>query len=152
MLNKKDRVIMSCLRNNARETLTRMSKLTHIPVSTIYDRLRAHEESIIQKHTTLIDFSKLGYNARANVFLKVERSNRDNLVSHLKASEHTNSLFKINNGYDLLVEFIFPDIKELEDYLDELDGQFNIKDRQMFFVIEDIKREGFLADLQLALL
>ena len=68
MINIKDRQIISHLRNNARIPLTTMSKLTKIPVSTLFDRLKTNEDDIITKHTSLLDFAKLGYNARVNLF------------------------------------------------------------------------------------
>lgn len=137
---------MSCLRNNARESLTRMSKITHIPVSTIYDRLRVHEASLIKKHTSLIDFSRLGYHARANVTIKVDREYRKDFVKHVAASQHTNSLFKINNGFDYLAEFVFRNVRELEDYIELLEHRFHIPDKTVYIIVEDIKQEGFLSD------
>ncbi|MBR9691938.1 winged helix-turn-helix transcriptional regulator, partial [Candidatus Woesearchaeota archaeon] len=72
-MNKKDLKIIAYLRQNARMPLTKMSRKTQIPVSTIFDRLKMNENSLIVKHTSLLDFSKLGYNTRANITLKVDR-------------------------------------------------------------------------------
>ncbi|HIJ01446.1 TPA: hypothetical protein HA363_02255, partial [Candidatus Woesearchaeota archaeon] len=58
---KKDVLLMSFFRNNARENLTRISRITRIPVSTIFDKLRDYEKELVKKHTTLLDFRKLGF-------------------------------------------------------------------------------------------
>lgn len=149
MLSKKDLLIVSCLRKNARETLTKISKVTHIPVSTIYDKLQQHEATIIWKHTTLIDFSKLGFHARANVIMRVPREKREEFTKHLMTSPYTNSLYKINNGYDFLAELVFKDVKEMEDCLELLEHRFSVTEKQVYFIIEDLKKEGFLTDQSL---
>ena len=71
MINKKDILIISNLRIDARMPLTKMSRKTNIPVSTIFDRLKINENGLIKKHTCILNFSKLGYNVRANIAFKV---------------------------------------------------------------------------------
>ncbi len=145
MLNKKDLLIISNLRRNARETLTNMSKTTHIPISTIYDKLKFHEGGLIKKHTCLLDYNKLGYSTRANVLLRVDKSTRDELKDFLIKHNNVNSVSKINNNYDFMIEMIFREIRELEEFLEKLDDKFKIKSKQVFYVIEDLKREEFLS-------
>ena len=146
MLSKKDFLLMSFLRKNSRQRLTKMSKQTKVPVSTIYDKLKVFEKGIIQKHTSLIDFSKLGFNARANIMLKVKRENREELKKDLMQCNNINTVYKINTGFDFMVEGVFRNIKDMEDFLEKLDDRFEIKERKVFYIIEDLKREGFLSD------
>lgn len=146
MLSKKDFLLMSFLRKNARQRLTKMSKQTKVPVSTIYDKLKVFEKGIIQKHTSLIDFSKIGFNARANIMLKVKRADREELKKDLMQCNNINSIYKINTGFDFMVEGVFRNIKDMEDFLEKLDDRFEIKERKVFYIIEDLKREGFLSD------
>ena len=145
MLKQTDIKIIAALRQNARETLTNLSKSIKVPISTLYDRLKSHESSIITKHTTLLDFAKLGFNCRANIMLKTGRDNREKLGSYLKAHPTINNLYKINNGYDFLAEGIFTNVKELEDFLEELEGKFPLEEKRTHYVIEDIKREEFMS-------
>lgn len=145
-MNKKDIMIISNLRNNARMPLTMMSKKTCIPVSTLFDRLKANEDSYIVKHTSLLDFQKLGYNTRANIALKADREDKDLLKSYLIKNCSVNSVYRINNGYDYMVEAVFREMRDLEEFLDDLDKRFRITDKKSFFIIEDIKRESFMSD------
>jgi len=145
-LNQKDILLISNLRNNARETLTRISKRTNIPISTIYDKLKSYERNLIRKHTSLLDFNKLGFNARANIMIKVERSVRDEIKDYLIKHQNVNSVYKINNGFDFLVEGIFKHMKDLEDFMENLEDKFEIKNKQIHYIIEDIKRESFMSD------
>lgn len=150
MLNNKDLMFIGCLRDNARETLTKISKKTKIPISTLYDRLKMHEKTFITKHTTLIDFAKLGFATKASVMIKSSRETREKLQKHLQVRNEVNSLYKINNGYDFLIEVITKHVKDLEDFLDELEEKFNVTDKQVFYIIEDIKRENFLSALNVS--
>jgi DNA-binding Lrp family transcriptional regulator len=149
MLNKKDIQILSHLRQNSRQTLTTMSKHTKIPISTLYDRLKLHEGGVIQRFTSLIDFGSLGYSTRANLMLKVSRESREGLKGFLLAHYNVNCLFKLNNEFDFMVEAVFRSIKELEAFKEVLEHRFAVESLQLFYVVEDLKREGFLSDPQL---
>ncbi len=149
MIGKKDLLIVSNLRRNARETLTNMSKATRIPISTIYDKLRLHEGGLIKKHTCLLDYNKLGYPTRANVMLRVDKPDREALKEYLVKHNNVNSVLKINNNFDFMAEMVFREIKELEDFLEALEDRFKIRAKQVFYIIEDIKREDFLAEPEL---
>lgn len=141
-----DLLFISYLRKNARETLTRISRKTQIPISTLYDKLRSNHNNIITKHTTLIDFARLGFNCRASVALKVEREQRDEIRGFLMKSPSVNNLFKINNGFDFMLDAVFHNVKEMEDFMDVLQSKFKILDQKTHFIIEEIERENFLAD------
>ena len=143
MISDKDKAIFRLMRNNARINLTDISKSTGIPVSTIYDRVKANEKLFVKKHTTLIDFSKLGYNAKALIALKVSYEQREMLMKFLLEHGNVNSLYRINYGLDFLVEVIFPDISHVESFIEQIEHSFDIKQRHIFNVLEDIKREVF---------
>jgi DNA-binding Lrp family transcriptional regulator len=146
MLKQTDIKIIAALRQNARETLTNLSKSIKVPISTLYDRLKANEKSIMTKHTTLLDFTKLGFNCRANIMLRTDRDNREKLGSYLKAHPVINNLYKINNGYDFLAEGVFTNVKELEDFLEDLEAKFVLEEKKTHYIIEDIKREEFMSE------
>lgn len=145
-MNKKDFQIIANLRKNARMSLTNMSKKTGIPVSTIFKRLKQHENTLINKHTSLLDFSRLGYNTIAMIKLKVDREDREALTNHLRLHPSVNTVYKINNGFDFLIQGIFKQIKEMEEFTEKLEQKYKIKDKQSFFVIDHIKREEFMSE------
>lgn len=144
MLTKTDLKLISNLRKNSRATLTYISKKTRIPITTLHNRLRHHQEDLILKHTTLIDFSKIGFLCRANIMLRTDRENRDRLGNYLKAHPAVNNLFKINNGFDFMVEGVFAHIKDMEDFLEEIETRFGLEEKKTHHIIDDIKREDFM--------
>lgn len=145
-MQKKDLVVMAYLRKDARMKLTTMSRLTKLPVSTIFDRMKFHEGGLIKGHICLLDFSKLGYHTRANVMLKVGKKHKEAIREYLEKSQHVNSLYKINNGFDFLVEVVFKNISDLEEFFETLEEKYSIKGKEVHYIINDIKRETFMSD------
>ncbi|MFH1072575.1 MAG: Lrp/AsnC family transcriptional regulator [Nanoarchaeota archaeon] len=146
MLDKKDRIFLSFLRKDARVNLTTVSRKTSIPISTLYDRLKQGESEYIVKHTTLLDFAKLGYSCRAHIIVKTERDLRESLRNYLSRCPFVNSLFKINNGFDFLFDAIFQNVKEMEEFVELLETKFSIANKQVYYIIEEIMRENFLTE------
>ncbi len=145
MLRKKELILLSCLRNNARETLTNISRQTKIPISTIFDKLREYEKQFIKKHTSLIDFRKLGYDLKIQLLIKLDLAKRKEFENFILKSQNVNNAYRINNKYDYFVEVIFKNIAEFQLFIDRLQS-FNVLDMDEHFVVEDMKREDFLAD------
>ena len=145
-MNQKDLQIIAHLRTDARMSLTKMSRNTHIPVSTIFDRLKFYEDNLFLKHTTLIRFDKLGFNTRANVMIKVDRELKKEAQEYLSKHTNVNSVSRINNGFDFIFEAVFVNIRELEEFLELLDQKFKIENKEVYYIVEDIKKEGFMSD------
>src|SRR5574341_1739180 len=146
MIQKRDLLILSELRKDSRKSLTDISRKTKIPVSTIFDQIRTYQGKIISKFTTIINFSLFGFNTRANIILKVEKSSRERLRNFLVKHSRVNSLYRINNGFDFMVECLFYDVKELEDFIRELED-YNTITIKVYYIIDDIKREAFLENI-----
>ena len=123
-MNKNELLIITHLRQNARETLTKLSRKTGVPVSTIFDQLKRTD--VINKHTCLLNFNKLGFNTRANIMLRVNREDRELVKDYLVKNSNINSVYKTNNGFDFMVEGIFKHIKDMEDFMEILEEKSEI--------------------------
>lgn len=145
-MDKKTLVILACLRQDSRQKLKSLSKKTKVPVSTIFDMLSSGFDGLVKKHTTLVDFGKLGFNARATIVVKAKREEREQLQEFLVKNSNVNSLVKINNGFDFLVEVIFRHLKDTEDFIEDLENKFSIEEKKIFYTIDDLKKEGFLSE------
>ncbi len=144
MLNK-EILVLSCLRENARMKLTTLSKKTGIPVSTIFDQMN-EPTSLMTKYTTLIDFGRLGFNTRAQIIIKLAKEQREQFKEFILEHKSINSAYRINNGYDYLLEGIFRNLKELEEFLETMEEHYPLKMKQVYYIIDDLKREEFLSD------
>lgn len=151
-ITRKDILLCSRLRENARETLTRMSKKTGIPVSTLYDRMQAHKGGLIKGYTSLIDFSVLGYSVRANVLVKANYYDLDKVRSFLEHAYCANTVQQLNSQYDFIAECVFRSLDELERFKKRLHQAGTIEKLDVFIVVSDLKRESFLKGQDLALM
>lgn len=134
--------ILRFLRVNSRETLTKLSKKTGMPISTLFDKLKEYREQLITRHTCLLDYQKLGFDLRVQLLFKVTK-HKEEFESYLENHFQINTVFRINNGYDYLVEAIFKNMRDFTEFLASLD-RFAIKERKEFYVLQDVKREAFL--------
>lgn len=145
--NEKDLLILSHLRQDARMKLTDMSRATRIPVSTLFDKIRIYADNgLIKKSTSLVRFEGFGYHAKALILFSVSRKDRQKLFELLNTSHSVNSLFKINNGWDFMAEMIFPGVKEVEEFIESIEEKVKLKGRKIFYVIDELKKEEFLAN------
>lgn len=137
-------MILNELRKNARVSLLEVAKKTNIPLSTVYDKVRNYEKEIIKKHTSIIDFQNLGYYARRIIALKVKKENKEKIQNFLESHPNVNSLYKINNGFDFLVEIVARNSGVIYDILEEIKSQNGILEKSCFEILEEIKKEDFL--------
>ncbi len=151
MVEEKDVMLLAQLRKNARAKLTNISKQTDIPVSTIFERLRTPLRSYIKKYTCLLNNSELGFNSRATLILKVDKEQKHEIGQFLEKHQNVNSLYRINNGYDFLIDVIFKQMMNLEEFIEHLERKFRIKQKEVYFIIDEVKEEAFMADPQTAL-
>lgn len=143
--NAHELLVISHLREDARMKLTLISKKTGIPISTIFDLLK-RPSPITTRYTALLNFAELGFLTRAQIILKVGKQDREALEAFFMKHKAVNSVYRINNGFDYMIEGIFRDMKELEDFLETLDEAYTLKMKQVFYIIEDLKREAFLSN------
>jgi len=80
MLKEKDWLVLSELRRYGRETLTRLSKQTQMPISTLYDRLQWYRKGLISKFTVLLDFPRLGFLTQAYIVVKIKPEQKKSLT------------------------------------------------------------------------
>lgn len=146
MVKKNEMMLLSYLRKNARETLTKISRETRMPVSTIFDKLKKYDNNLIKKATILLDFPKLGYNTRVTMMLKVAKEHRNDLKEHLMKENRVNSFYRVNNNFDFILEGIFINMQEFQEFVEKLEDKFKIEEKEMYYVLDDIKKEEFMAN------
>ncbi|MBI1972411.1 Lrp/AsnC family transcriptional regulator [Candidatus Woesearchaeota archaeon] len=143
-IRNKALLVLTHLRANARMKLTTLSRKTKIPVSTLFDHLKT-PSPLMTKYTALLDFSKLGFTTRAHIIVKLAKEQREHFQGFILQHTSINSAYRINNGFDYLLEGIFHDLKELEEFLETMEEQYPLKMKQVYYIIDDLKREEFLS-------
>lgn len=143
MISERDVLILRYLRNDARMSLAKIARKENIPISTLFSVVQELESNVINNSTTLIDFSKLGFNITVFGFLKADETTKQQLADLLMTHPNTNSLSKINNGYDFFIEAIFDNMASYTKFNEMLENM-KLKEKKTMFSIEEIKKEDFL--------
>lgn len=144
MLDEKEISIIQQLRKNARTNLVAISDATNIPKSTVFDKIGRLEGNTILKHTSIVDFKKLGFNSRYVFLVRVNPESRDSLREFLSSHPSINNLHITNSEYDYLFEGVFKDNREMNDFKTELSDKFPIAIFRQHELIEDLQREVFM--------
>lgn len=139
-------LIAAFLRQNARIKLTQLSRKLGVPVSTLFDRVRTLPQLGVTRLSALLDFPRLGFTAQATMLLRAGQGKREPLRAFLLRAWPVNSLWRVNNGYDFLVECVFKNMRELEEFCERLEHAFGVRQKEVHYVVEELKREGFLSD------
>lgn len=145
-MKKTDQTIISALRTNGRVRLTELSRKTGLPVSTLHERLKKYTKEGILAPKAILQFDKIGYAARAHILIAAEHEAKDALFAHLQVHPNVNSLYRINNGWHMLVECVFPDMFALEEFIENLEQKYAIKNKEIHYILGELKREAFFTD------
>jgi Lrp/AsnC family transcriptional regulator, regulator for asnA, asnC and gidA len=146
VIKKRDALLLASLRDNARITLTELSKQLNVPISTLYERLKQAEGTLIKRFTAIVDFAQMGYHVKVELLLKVQNSQKDRLKGFLMACEHVNKLQKLNNSFDFCIEGYFKTIVDVDHFVESIEREFPIVDRAIYYVTEDLMNEMFFSN------
>ncbi|PIZ50601.1 hypothetical protein COY27_06685 [Candidatus Woesearchaeota archaeon CG_4_10_14_0_2_um_filter_33_13] len=145
-MNEKVLQFLSYLRKDSRLKLTEISKQTGVLISTLFDMLKELQNNIITKSTVIVDFQKLGYHTKAQIFLRVRSKDKSPLVNYLSEQNCVNSIYKTNNGWDLILETVHRNLRDLDKFVDGIPEKYDVENHQIHYLIEDLKKEQFLAE------
>src|SRR3989338_6529732 len=141
MSKQKDLEILHHLRNNSRQSLTSIAKKMNIPITTVYDRVLANEKRFIFRHTSLLDFSKIGLNSMMFLNLKVPKNRLPEFENFLAQHPNVNSAYKTDFDGNYFIEMISKDPSNANRHISDFENNFDVKKLQIFNVIEELQRE-----------
>lgn len=145
MLTSQDRLLMQHLRRDARQSFPALSARTGIPISTVFDKMRRYEKEYVVKHTSLLNFAKIGYPITATILYAVDNGAKAKLREHLAESRYVNSAYMTTGDHNLIVEAIFRNMNEYEQFRKDISKNFRIRSSKVHFVTEWIRKENFLS-------
>lgn len=141
LIDKKEILILSELRKNARQSLTEISRRTDIPVSTVFDKLLHLNKTIIRRNVSLFNFDKIGH---LKVSFVIQQGKTD-LKEFLLNNSNVNSAYRVNKSDNLFIECLFRNLYEVELFKEKL-ADMEVKSTQEHHITEEIKREDFLTN------
>jgi DNA-binding Lrp family transcriptional regulator len=151
MLTTSDLTVIIHLRKNARKKITEISREMKIPVTTLYDKIRAQEKKgIFKKHVAVLDFNKLGYYTRAVLAITVGVEKREQLKHYLMHHHNVNFLYRVDAGHDFVFEVIFEDPDKLQQFIDQTELMFAPYQMKTYNILQELKTEDFLSCVPLS--
>ncbi|MFC1719447.1 Lrp/AsnC family transcriptional regulator [Candidatus Poribacteria bacterium] len=145
-LGKRELAIISHLRQDGRITLKAIGRKVNAPISTVFERLKLFKKSGLIRPTVLLDFTELGFASRILVAIKIDREIREEVENYLVTHPNVNTVQHVNNGFSLMFEALFIDMRASEYFIEDLDHQFKLRKKMVFYILGESKREAFLSD------
>jgi DNA-binding Lrp family transcriptional regulator len=138
MIKNDEKKILNILRENARKSIARISRETKIPPSTVLGRI-ARIEEYLQRYCSLVDWKEAGYNIIVHLAISGEE---EILRSFLMGNMSVNTIQTVAKEYNFYVEAVFPDIKGMYDFLEELSTN-NATKFVEHHILDTIKKESY---------
>lgn len=143
----KDYLIMSLLRQDARQSLQNISSTISMCRVTVAHRVAYLQKEVIRKYTALVDFQKIGYTTR--VLLNITLAPQDKLVfgRYIHGHPALNNLYKTTHGSDYLLELVFTTKIEYAQFMEDIHYAFSIQAFTVSFVEQELVRESFASSV-----
>lgn len=138
MLDQKSLEIISHLRKNSRKPLTKIAEEIKTPITTTHDYYKRLGR-YFEKHTSIIDFSKIGYKIRS--FLIINNSNNKNIDNFLLSHNQINNIYRLHKER-MAIDIIFNNMQNQSEFLEKLE-ELNIEIIDEYKIIEELKIEDF---------
>jgi DNA-binding Lrp family transcriptional regulator len=130
MIDDKDKIILTELKKNSRDTTKNIGKNVKIPRITVHDRIRKMiDKGIIKNFTIIPDYQKIGLPSKVFIFIsfrsdkKISQRELANRIAKLKGVFEVHI---ISGEYDLLIKVRGTSLEEIGtlviDKLRKLDG------------------------------
>ncbi|MTT33017.1 winged helix-turn-helix transcriptional regulator [Terrilactibacillus sp. BCM23-1] len=143
-MDSTDKKILYLLKQNARMPLTEMSKIIHLSVPAVSERIRKMEESgIITKYEVRIDRDKLNYKLLAFIFVNIETTKdiepfRETMAMLPAVLE----CHHLAGEYDYLLKVVCLDTQDLEQFISsELKSIHGVQKTNTIITLSSIKEE-----------
>ena len=139
-----DSRIIHSLIENARITLSQMSKEIDVPDATISNRLKKLDKNVIKQYTLILDLDKFGLKVTAIIIIQTESDKHRSVESKLAKLEEVSEVYSISGEYDILIKVWALSLEELNNIVNSkirsVDG---VEDLTEMIVMERVK-EGVM--------
>ncbi len=129
-------LILACLKRNNR------NKKRLFPAANIQHQLESQKERSVIRCNSSLDFRELGYAIKAKIRIPENKRLLQFFTDHPNTTQINH---KVNGQVaDSTIEMSFQDKKKLNQFLILLENKYKVRDKVLFTIAEDIRREGFL--------
>ena len=133
--------ILNCLKKNAREKASEISKEIHLAVSTVIERIRKMESSgIIQSYTIILDEKQLGNDVTALMEVSLEHPKYyDAFTEMIQSNPNIVSCYYMTGDFDFILKIICKSSEHLENIHRTIKGQNGVSATRTHYVLKNVK-------------
>lgn len=139
-----DLQILEILKGNSRMTSSDISKIIHLSVPSIAERIRKLEKKgVINQFTVKLNRKAMGQNYVVYIFVQLHGSAETQLFRKtIIQSPQVLECHHTSGEYDYLLKVALPDLAELEDFITHtLKANLNVMRSNTFFILSTLKEE-----------
>jgi len=128
-LDKKDRLILQALLENARTSLTTLSKITNLSKNSVVNRMNNYEKIGLTKgFSTFIDMKKIGLERyQIGIKTKMTLTQKEKFIQHLKEIKFLNQIIVFaSSHWDFSIRFYTKDQKHFDKIITQINSFQNI--------------------------
>jgi DNA-binding Lrp family transcriptional regulator len=139
-IDKKDIQIIEVLKQNSREPIREIAKLTKIRPSTIHQRIQKLVlANVIEKFTIKLNNKAVGENFI--VIVLVKGATNEYIDKKFLSNKHVKEVFGVTGEYDLLVKLKFENVEEFNEFVLNFRKQKEIQSTLTMIVTANLKEE-----------
>ncbi|MCE4607265.1 MAG: Lrp/AsnC family transcriptional regulator [Desulfurococcales archaeon] len=114
MVDEKDRIIISMLKENSRVSYSEIARKLGISEVAVMKRIKKLESNgVIKKYTVIVDYKKLGYNMVSITGLDALPEYLFSVIEQLKKKDYVEFLAITSGDHSIMVKIIAQDNDEL---------------------------------------
>ena len=142
-MDRMDKSILKHLKENSRQTASRIGQNIHLSVSAVIERIRKLERTgIIQKYTVILDEKQLGNTLTVFVLLQLSHSKyHEPFTSEILIHEDICECHAISGNMDYLLKIVTNSASSLELIQQELRKMPGVSGLKTLYVLSTVKNE-----------
>ena len=139
----KEKEIIKYLRKGKRVNISEIARELNLPISTVRDRIARIENRYVIKRSSILNYKSIGYVAHAMLAVKIGSEHKFVFLDFLKEQNCVNSIYRINTGFNFMIELIFKDHLKLLNWMEAIKAKFPLEITS-FQILKVEKKEGFV--------
>ncbi|HEY5524717.1 MAG TPA: Lrp/AsnC family transcriptional regulator [Clostridium sp.] len=140
-MDRMDYKILECLKSNARNKASAISKEIHLSVSAVLERIHKMEKNdIIKNYTIIVDQKKLGNDISALMEISLEHPKFDeSFITAIKLNNNIISCYYLTGDFDFMIKILCQSSDDLEKIHREIKSLEGVLATKTHFVLKNIK-------------
>ncbi len=148
-MDKKDMSIIKLLSENARLSVRKIANKLNMKPSSVFNRMKKMEKSIIKRYTIDVDRRALGYNVLAYIFISYSPTHKgqERLTKELSTYPQVIESSIITGEWDIILKVVEKDVDALGKFVtDVIRKKSGVSKTTTMIVLKDVK-QGVLTSI-----